>query len=103
MAEPFSNHNKNLAEGMLVKDALFVAKDGVAGFVADSPAKLENGGFEQFQGDRFTAFEKQDEPGKRPSLTRMSPIPAKPLCGSRTSATTKAGIARVAQTGSCHA
>ena len=50
---------------MLVKDALFVARDGVAGFVADSPAKLENGSFEQFQGDRFTAFDKQDEPGKK--------------------------------------
>jgi len=59
------DHNKNLAEGMLVKDALFVARDGEARFVADSPAKLQNGGFEQFQGDRFTAFDNQDEPGRR--------------------------------------
>jgi hypothetical protein len=59
------DHNKNLAEGMLVKDALFVVRDGEARFAADSSAKLENGGFEQFQGDRFTSFEKQDEPGKK--------------------------------------
>jgi hypothetical protein len=57
------DHNKNLAEGMLVKDALFVVRNGEATFVADSPARLENGGFEQFHGDRINSFEKQDEPG----------------------------------------
>jgi hypothetical protein len=59
------DHDKNLAEGMLVKDALFVVKDGIAQFVADSPAKLVNSGFEEFEGDRFSGFTKQDEPGKK--------------------------------------
>ncbi len=55
--------DKNLAEGLLVKDALFVAKGGTAQFVADSPAKLVNGGFEEHKGNRFTGFTMQDEPG----------------------------------------
>jgi hypothetical protein len=58
-------HDKNLAEGLLVKDALFVAKGGSAQFVADSPAKLLNGGFEEYQGNRFSGFTLQDEPGKK--------------------------------------
>ena len=57
--------DKNLAEGLLVKDALFVAKGGTAQFVADSPAKLVNGGFEQYKGNRFSGFTVQDEPGKK--------------------------------------
>lgn len=57
--------DKNLAEGLLVKDALFVAKGGTARFVADSPAKLVNGDFEEFQGNRFSGFTKQTEPGKK--------------------------------------
>ena len=56
--------DKNLAEGLLVKDALFVARGNTASFVADSPAKLVNAGFEQFDGNRFTGFTTQDEPGK---------------------------------------
>ena len=56
-------HDKNLAEGLLVKDALFVAKSGTAQFVADSPAKLVNRGFEEYQGNRFSGFTMQDEPG----------------------------------------
>ena len=58
-------HDKNLAEGLLVKDALFVAKGGSAQFVADSPAKLVNGDFEDYQGNRFSGFTLQDEPGKK--------------------------------------
>jgi hypothetical protein len=56
--------DKNLAEGLLVKNALFVAKGDTASFVADSPAKLVNGGFEEFEGNRFKGFTTQDEPGK---------------------------------------
>jgi NADH:ubiquinone oxidoreductase subunit len=59
------DHNKNLAEGMLVKDALLIARDGEARFQVDSPLELQNSGFEQFQGDRFTGFDKQDEPGRK--------------------------------------
>jgi hypothetical protein len=59
------DHDKNLAEGMLVKDALFVARNGEARFQADSPAKLQNGNFDEFQGDRFAGFDTQDEPGRK--------------------------------------
>jgi len=59
------DHDKNLAEGLPVKDALFVAKNGTAEFVADSPAKPVNTGFEEFQGNRFTGFTLQDEPGRK--------------------------------------
>jgi hypothetical protein len=56
--------DKNLAEGLLVKDALFVAKGDTASFVGNSPTKLLNGGFEKFDGNRFRGFTTQDEPGK---------------------------------------
>jgi hypothetical protein len=56
-------HDKNLAEGLLVKNALFVAKGGIAQFVAHSPAKLVNGGFEEYKGNRFTGFTTQTDPG----------------------------------------
>ncbi len=91
------DHNKNLAEGMLVKDSLFVVRDGEAGFVADSPAKLQNGDFEQFQGDRFAAFEKQDEPGKKTFVDTSVFHSGKASLRIENFGDTKAGIARVAQ------
>lgn len=39
-------HNKNLAAGLPVHDALYVAGDREAHFVSDSPARLLNGSFE---------------------------------------------------------
>lgn len=57
------DRDKNLAEGLLVKDALFVAKNGTAHFQADSPARVENQGFEDHDGNRIAAFTLQDEPG----------------------------------------
>ena len=59
------SHNPELAEGMAVNGALFVAAKGEARFVPDSPARLVNGGFEQFEGNRFVGFEAQDEPGAK--------------------------------------
>jgi len=41
-------HDKNLAEGLPVREALFIAGDKHAGFVADSPTKLVNGGLESW-------------------------------------------------------
>ena len=49
-------HNKNLAAGLPVRGALFVAGEGEAHFVPDSPAKLVNGGFEQRQGSLPAGF-----------------------------------------------
>lgn len=91
------DHNKNLAEGMLVKDALFIPHDGVARFVADSPAKLQNGSFEKSLGDRFTAFEKQDEPGKKTFVDTEVFHSGKASLRIENFGDTKAGIARVVQ------
>jgi hypothetical protein len=57
------SHDKNLAEGMAVKGALFVAGPTGARFRADSPARLLNGGFEQFRGNTVKNFSTQDQPG----------------------------------------
>lgn len=57
------SRDPELAEGMAVNGALFVAGKGEARFVADSPAQLVNAGFEQFQGNRFAGWEVQDQPG----------------------------------------
>ncbi|HET9179608.1 MAG TPA: hypothetical protein VFQ24_14720 [Terriglobia bacterium] len=49
-------HNRNLAAGLPVHGALFVAAEHEARFVPDSPAKLLNGGFEERQGNLPTGF-----------------------------------------------
>jgi hypothetical protein len=59
------SHDRNLAEGFAVKNALFVADFTEARFVPDSPARLINGGFEEFDGNRVAAFQAQDQPGHR--------------------------------------
>src|SRR5262249_27850691 len=46
------SHDKNLAEGLLVKDALFVVEGGQAKFTPEIPASFVNGSFEEHQGDR---------------------------------------------------
>lgn len=57
-------HNPNLAEGLPVVDAPFVVQDGEAHFIPDATARLVNGGFEDFSGDKLTGFDFCDEPGK---------------------------------------
>jgi hypothetical protein len=54
-------HDPNLAEGVPVKDAPFVVKNGLA--VLDSTAGLKNGGFEEANGDKFAGLAYQDSPG----------------------------------------
>ncbi|TAM81938.1 MAG: hypothetical protein EPN47_11085 [Acidobacteria bacterium] len=49
-------HNRNLAAGVPVHRALFVAREHEAHFVPDSPAKLLNGGFEAWQGNLPAGF-----------------------------------------------
>src|SRR6185437_2226819 len=55
-------HNPNLAEGLPVVDAPFVVSNAVARFVPDTTARVANGGFEEFSGNKFTGFNFQDEP-----------------------------------------
>lgn len=58
------SHNPNLAEGLPVVDAPFVATGNEARFTPDSPARFSNGDFERFTGNQFPSFGLQDEPGK---------------------------------------
>jgi len=55
-------HDKNLAEGLPVTDALFVAGPGWARHVPDPPVKLVNGGFESYQGGKFEGWRFPYEP-----------------------------------------
>jgi len=50
------SHDKNLAAGLPVHGALFVAGDQEARFVPDSPTKLVNGDFERSDGNLPTGF-----------------------------------------------
>jgi len=56
-------HDRNLAEGMPVKDALFVVQGNEARHVPDPPVSIVNGGFEEYEGNRMKAFNFHDEPG----------------------------------------
>jgi hypothetical protein len=58
------SHNPNLAEGLPVVDAPFAVAGGEAQFIPDQTARLVNGDFEEFNGNRFPGFGFHDEPGK---------------------------------------
>ena len=57
-------HDRNLAAGLPVKDALFVVRKGEARLVPDPPVEIKNGGFERFAGDRMADFNFHDKPGE---------------------------------------
>ena len=59
------SHDRNLAAGLPVRGALFVAGEGEASFEIDSPPGLANGGFEQREGQRLAAWTDQDAPGEK--------------------------------------
>ena len=65
------DYDLNLAEGLPVKDALFVAHDGTATVAADPPVSLPGGGFEQAEGDVFQGWDMQDFPGKSTFMDRQ--------------------------------
>ena len=90
-------HDRNLAEGMLVEKALFVAGDSEAHFVPDSPAALVNGGFEQFDGNRAGGYSLQDEPGVKTFIDTKVAHSGKASLRIENFGTTKEGVARVAQ------
>jgi len=50
-------HDRNLAEGLPVKDALFVVKGQEATHAADPGVVVANGGFEEAATDRLTGFD----------------------------------------------
>lgn len=55
--------NPNLAEGIPVENALFVAHGGTATLEPDPPITFANGGFEEHDGDQFAGFRFIDKPG----------------------------------------
>ena len=57
------SHDRNLAEGVSVEDAPFIAQGGEARFVPDESVRLANGGFEEFTGHKFRGFNFHDQPG----------------------------------------
>ncbi len=58
-------HDPNLAEGLPVRDALFVVRGREASLVADPPAAFINGGLEQWKRENVAdGFSLQDQPGK---------------------------------------
>jgi hypothetical protein len=56
-------HNRQLAEGLPVVDAPFVAKNGEARLDPAPGPLLENGGFEEAKGNRLAGFGFHDMPG----------------------------------------
>ncbi len=61
MANP---HDPNYTEGLLAKDALFVARGGTATFQPDNPTQARNGDFEEVSGNHFGGWGFQDDEGK---------------------------------------
>jgi len=57
-------HDRNLAEGLPVRDALFVAAGGQARLAPDQPVGFVNGGFEQHRGDNALGWGFHDAPGQ---------------------------------------
>lgn len=57
-------HDRNLAEGLLVKDARFVVTGQEAPLKTDFPVAISNGGFESYAGDRAQGCRFHDQPGK---------------------------------------
>lgn len=57
------SHNRNNAEGLLVRDALFVVQGPRAAFVPDNPTEVRNGDFEDAAGNHFKGWAFQDDEG----------------------------------------
>ncbi len=56
-------HNRNLAAGLPVKDALFEVQGGEARLVPDPPVAVVNGDFEAFTGNQMAGYQFHDEAG----------------------------------------
>ena len=57
-------HDNNLAAGIPVKDALFVAEKDEAHLVTKPSVKIVNAGFEQYNGNRLAGYRFHDRPGE---------------------------------------
>ncbi len=57
------SRDRNYAEGVLSKDALFVAQNGTATLKQDNPTRLNNADFENANGNHFPGWAFQDDEG----------------------------------------
>nr|CAA9264523.1 hypothetical protein AVDCRST_MAG63-2607 [uncultured Armatimonadetes bacterium] len=57
------SRDRNYAEGVLSKDALFVARNGTAVHQPDNPTRVVNGDFEDATGNHFNGWSSQDDEG----------------------------------------
>lgn len=57
-------YNRNLAEGIPVRDVLLLVKDGEASLDASQPVRLVNGGFEEYAGNQVKGYRFTDRPGE---------------------------------------
>jgi hypothetical protein len=57
-------YNRHLAEGLPVRDALFMAGGEEAWLQPEGDTRVRNGGFEEHQGNRFPGFSFHDQPGE---------------------------------------
>jgi hypothetical protein len=57
-------HDRNLAEGMPVQNAPFLAKGGEARLVTSDTPRLVNGCFEDYSGNKLKGFDFCDQPGE---------------------------------------
>ncbi len=58
------SHDRNLAEGLPVKDALFLVKGNEAIHQPEGNIAITNGGFEDYQGNRLKGFRFHDQPNR---------------------------------------
>ncbi len=58
-----NSRDRNYMEGLPVKDALFVVRDGVAVHQPDNPTRVANGDFEEFKENHFARWGFQDDEG----------------------------------------
>lgn len=58
------SHNRYLAEGLPVRDALFEVREGLGHLVPEVPVEIGNGGFEDFSGNRLRGWRFHDQPGE---------------------------------------
>ena len=65
---PLLCNNKNLIEGLPVKDALFVVKNGRADVVDDPPVGIVNGGFDKAESGAPASFSLTSQPGVKISV-----------------------------------
>jgi hypothetical protein len=92
-------HDPNLAEGLPVEGAIFVAgKNGEAAHLPDRKTQLVNGDLERTKGDVFTGFGFQDDPGKASFADHQIAHHGKVSCRMQdTSKTSSSGNCRLIQ------